>query len=203
MELLKLEEIQEQLQKKYGESAQKSPLHFGAFIPGAAPMGQAEQVDAVSVELSGRPLPENFRNILKIWDFGNLILAGFRFAVGGNYANAVSKMNKEVGSEWWADREIHERPSNLLMVAQSDPYILLLDLNNGAILAFTSTIGSEDARIVAYDINQLVRALGSVELLSHQAQNIELFTLNLTQSLGTGVFDEFWIDQIDHWAQFS
>jgi hypothetical protein len=203
MSILQLEDIQNKLSDKYRAKVEDFPEHFKGMIPTAAPATQTDEVAAVINGMAAMPLPDPFRDVLKIWDFGNLSLAGFRFSVNEKYADAIAKMNANQSGEWWADREDENRPRSLIMIAQSDPYVLLLDLNSGDILAFTSTMGSQNHRVIAHDLHMLLRALGSAELLSHQAANTEAFTLELVQRLGNDVFKQFWRDQVDHWAQFS
>ena len=152
---------------------------------------------------TGSPLPPEFQSILEKWDLGNLSLAGFRFAIGTEYAEALAKMNSANGAEWWADREEDIRPTNLIMIAQSDPYILLLNLENGQVMAFSAMTGSANARVIAYDSYVLLRALGTAELLSHSAQDTKAFALALAAASGSENFDQFWLDQVNHWAQYD
>src|SRR5690242_14057698 len=101
MALLQLEDIQQQLYKKYSLQVEKFPRHFRGMIPVQAPASQTAEVSAVVAQIAGHELPEQFRNILDEWDLGNLSLAGFRFAVGTSYAEAIVRMNSFNGNEWW------------------------------------------------------------------------------------------------------
>lgn len=203
MNILQLEDIEQRLREKYHQQVQNFPQHFKGLIPAAAPASQADDVAAAVAKISGNAIPLQFRNILGKWDLGNLVLAGFRFSIDTRYAEALTHMNSGNGAEWWADLEQDARPNNLVMIAQSDPYILLLNLENDQVMAFSAATGSANSRKVASDSYVLLRALGTAELLSHSAPDIKDFARTLASASGGESFEQFWLDQVNHWAQYD
>lgn len=203
MSILDLAEIQQRLSKKYHEHVEEFPQHFKGLIPLGAPDTQEASVAAVVATTFEKPLPQSFSEILKIWDLGNLSLAGFRFAIEERYADAVIRMNSKSHAEWWAGQKDNTRPDELIMVAQSDPYVLLLHLKSGEILALNANTNLQEPELVAHDVHALFRALGTAELESPNALDPRTFSAALAQALGDEVSLIFWSDQVDHWTQFK
>lgn len=201
--ILSLKEIRKRLAEKYGSSFQAYPQHFRGLIPTSAPSMQQSEVMHMLANLGKRKFTDFQIVGLNVWNLGELVLAGFRFAVGESFAHALERMNSLSTAAWWADTNSDNRPENLVMIAQSDPYILLLDLNDGGVFAFATYEGSYSAEFVARNVLELLRGLGTVELLSSRfSANTDMLT-EFTQSLGDGTSQNFWLYQIEHWAQFD
>lgn len=98
--ILSLEEIRERLAEKYGSSFQAYPQHFRGLIPNSAPSMQQSEVMHV-LENLGKPKLTDFQIVgLNVWNLGEMVLAGFRFAVGESFAHALERMNSLSTAEW-------------------------------------------------------------------------------------------------------
>ncbi|WP_288392413.1 hypothetical protein [uncultured Herbaspirillum sp.] len=204
MTLLTKEEIVQGLELKYREDVQQFPTYFNGVIPKAATKDQEREISAEIFNISGIKAPDSFREMLREWDLGDLKLLNFRFGNGGSFSSALRKMNTAPdGLNWWGDRAAMDRPNGLLMVAQGDPDIVLLDVTSGEILTFIADLGSSTAKTVAPSISQFFRGLGSISLMNPSIDDVEGFTASLANAVGININRSFWRILVDQWKDFA
>ena len=90
--------------------------------------------------------------------------------------------HSDVLYSWWQDKM---RPVNQLLVAVTDGYALILDVNTGTVLALDNE--NSDMDLVAHDFEDFFRALATV-YLSEVGLDEVLAQLNVDSS-------GFWIQQ--------
>lgn len=111
-------------------------------------------------------LPKDFRRIISLYDFGNLTIGPISFCVAGNYASQLVEYNKEV--TWWGNGL---RPVNLIMIANSDPYAIVLNTMNGKVVALDPELGLEKATKVSGSSETFIRGIGSIFLLRNNVDD--------------------------------
>lgn len=106
----------------------------------------------------------------------------------------VDRLNPppKLGIRWWEDTDVDPRPSNLIMVASSDPWILLLHCVTGQVLAYDCEAGSPTARPIASDFTHLLRGLATVELASGDQVSSQAFFESVADSVGQPESVWFW-----------
>jgi hypothetical protein len=111
-------------------------------------------------------LPAAFRALVREYDFGNLTIGPIVFCNTGDYLGELTKLNTEIA--WWG---AGARPTNLLMVANSDPFVVLLNLENGAVLAMDIERGWQAANIVASGFDLFVMGVGTTMLRRNESSD--------------------------------
>jgi hypothetical protein len=191
--LLSLASIEDGLKERFGELAAKHPVHFGACIPRASNRHEAERLaGSIRRSLDCR-LPPSFVDAMATWDLGHCEIAGILFGRSSRYDEQVAEYNApKPGIRWWEDTNVDSRPPDLIMVASSDPWILLLHCVTGQVLAYDCEAGSPTARPIASDFTHLLRGLATVELASgNQASSQALFE-SVASSVGQPESVWFW-----------
>jgi hypothetical protein len=89
---------------------------------------------------------------------------------------------------WWGSGP---RPADQLMIANSDPYVFLLNVTNGHISAFDREKTWDQARLIAADFESFVRGVGSVMLLRAQESDKRKLGGEVAREVGSAD-EEFW-----------
>ena len=135
-------------------------------------------------------LPPTFREVVKKYDFGRLTIGPVVFCNTGDYLAELTKLNTTVA--WWSERS---RPVNLLMVANSDPFAILLNLESGEVMAMDAERGLQAACTIAHNFDLLVRGLGTTMLGRNEATD--------RISLGAAVASEVGAAERSYWLQLA
>ena len=108
----------------------------------------------------GVVLPTSLREFLRLYQVDDFAMANVQFGQGEAYLHHVFAMNHaDALCPWWQGKM---RPVNLLLVAVTDGYVLILDVYTGAVWALdqeNSAMG-----LVAHDFEDFFRALATVYL---------------------------------------
>lgn len=201
MQLLTLEEIYHALKVTYYDSVNKYPSHFLGFIPSIASDEQLHKVANTAHQL-GVKLPASFLEMLTVWNLGLLNIANFRFGKSGDFGQELVKKNSDKCCPgWWEDQDQYTRPPSQLMIAQSDPYVALLDCDTGEILAYVAVEGAMSAEVVASDITTFIRGLGTIEILTGAQEDINAWCNEIRNLVGDKSSRIFWWENINHWAK--
>jgi hypothetical protein len=100
--------------------------------------------------------PEAFRRALLTFDFGDLAIGGVAFSGTGDYLKFLVTRNIAGENPWWGSGE---RPSGYLVVADTDGYVILLDVASGRLFAFERSENWTDRFEVAANFELFLRAL--------------------------------------------
>lgn len=193
--LLSRQEIQEQMGVKFTDGIKRFP-EFSVYVPSTAVPEEASQMLLRIEKEFSRSLPPSFSDAAMDWDLSRLVLGCFHFGEDGDYAGRVSELNAATpGCEWWGDREDWEtRPSDLLAISHGDPFMILLNLETGAILGHVVDEGSTNTRMVAPQLDMFLRVAGTTLLSHSDASEREAFVSDLVAELGAPESTPFWTE---------
>jgi hypothetical protein len=153
MTLLTISEIQQGMDGKF------APLEPSLTGFRLIPVGVPETALVQFEREVATPLPCAFREAIQAFDFGRLTIGPVVFGSTGDYLKKLRNLNTNV--KWWGEGK---RPANLLMVANSDPYAILLDLVTGGVRAMDAERGWKNATEVANGFMAYFRGLGTAML---------------------------------------
>ncbi|CRL65556.1 hypothetical protein [Proteus vulgaris] len=128
--LLTLDEITKELEKKF------SPLgeDFDDLVlfKRATPLTDLSTLEQKSI-LS---LPDDFTSFISLYNLDNFSLFNISFGCGEDYLERLFMLNSpNEFTQWWTG---NKRPENMIVIALSDPYTLLLNTQTGNVFAMTS-----------------------------------------------------------------
>ncbi len=191
--LLPFAEIQARLAERYGEDLARYPASFAPLVPKPPKAGSVETVVAVTASQLGARLPASFVDALQVWDLGQLRIRNTVFCLRGNYEECLIAYNAgRAISRWWEDRDVDLRPIDLLMIAQGDPHVALLNIETGGIEAYSTDRGSVSSQRVAKDLSDYLRGLGTVDLERERYVDRHGFLRDLLSDLGPKVDGSYW-----------
>ena len=173
MTLLSIQQIQRGLDDKFGPL---EPMIRGFRLVNG---GVTEDALALSESSLGVTLPQTFRELIKAFDFGRLTIGPVAFCNSGDYLSDVNKLN--TSARWWGNGA---RPTNLLMVANSDPYAILIAIDTGAVWAMDSEQGFERAICVAESFETYLRAMGTIMLRRNDAADRNFLAREASKDAG-------------------
>ena len=108
----------------------------------------------------GLNLPTSLREFLRLYQVDDFAMANVQFGQGEAYLHQVFAMNQQDAlCPWWQGKM---RPVNQLLMALTDGYALILDVNTGAVWALDQDNSGMD--LVAHDFEDFFRALATVYL---------------------------------------
>lgn len=185
MKLLSVDDIRAGLDRQY--SPLEPALVGFRLIERPAPAGaikHAEQALAVA-------FPENFRELIARFDFGNLTIGPIVFGICGDYLAEIAGLNQKTG--WWGRGE---RPDNLLMIANSDPFAILMDTRSGCVYALDPELGPQGTYKIADTFLSFFLGVGTTVLMRQQVEDRS----GLATAVSVGVGSEhapFWHELAD------
>lgn len=144
MNLLTLDEMEAALCNRYAEDVREFPKKFSKLIPCRPSKDQVAEVQSAVNSLTGCDCSADFVDLVSRWDFTHLNVAGFSFGFRGTFAERLVEQNRvDAVNTWWEDA-FEERPVTQLFIAQGDPYVLVLDVQNDMVLAYVAGDGGQD-----------------------------------------------------------
>lgn len=183
MTLLSINDIRVGLDEEY---AALEPMLKGYRLTLLSPSSAPDPTDLEArLKVS---LPQKFRALISTYDFGNLTIGPIAFCSSGNYLEELIDFNEQM--EWWGSQD--PRPLNLLMIANSDPYAILLNSENGLISAFKHDQHWTTARVVAKDFELFFRGIGTANILRKSSTNRRELGERITIA-AHGNDEEFWV----------
>lgn len=181
MTLFSLQHIKRALNEKF---APLEPMLTGLrLIDG----GLDDAAVAKLESMLGTKFPEAYREAIQAYNFGLLTIGPVAFCNTGDYSSELAELN--TSAHWWGRGA---RPSELLMIANSDPFAILLDVETGAVLAMDPSQGPAAARRVAADFEAYLRGIGTV-MLSREAMVDKTALGKEVASLAKSVDSDYWI----------
>ncbi|MFZ6874092.1 hypothetical protein ACO0LF_18700 [Undibacterium sp. Di27W] len=124
--------------------------------------------------------PEDFRQLISEFNFGNLVIGPIGFGSSCLYTDELLKLNTQV--QWWGHGA---RPASLIMVANSDPFAIILDVCGGHMLAMDAELGYERATRIARSFDAFFIGLGTAILLRNQTEKKEEMAQAIADAVGS------------------
>jgi len=185
--LLELEEIQKRLDEQF---LPMEPMLTGfRLVPSVT---RQEEIDALARQLNVA-FAGHFQVMLGRFDFGHFTLGPIAFCNTGDYRAWLLQINDdETPYPWWGQGL---RPGELLLIANSDPYAVLLNNATEEVLAFEHGQPWRDHAItVAVDFVQFLQGLGTTMLLRNKQGSNATLAEEVSTDVGGGPGNTFW-----HW----
>ena len=116
------------------------------------------EIEKLKSELEIEYLDFVFTENILSYNWGNFGFLSYQFGYGD-----------ETSLSWLINRNLDYdeypvlRERNLIIIANGDPYTILLECKSGEIYAFTSDMSYEEIVPVASDFEEFVRAMGTAE----------------------------------------
>mgnify|MGYP000927057135 FL=1 len=116
------------------------------------------EIEKLKSEIRIEYLDSTFSEYILGYNWGNLGILSYQFGYGD-----------ETSLSWLINRNLDyaEYPvlhkKNLIIIANGDPYTILLECKSGEIYAFTSDMSYEEIVPVASDFEEFVRAMGTAQ----------------------------------------
>ena len=116
------------------------------------------EIEKVKSKLEIEYLDSVFTENILRYNWGNFGFLSYQFGYGD-----------ETSLSWLINRNLDYeeypvlRKKNLIIIANGDPYTILLECNSGEIYAFTSDMSYEEIVPVASDFKEFVRAMGTAQ----------------------------------------
>ena len=114
------------------------------------------EIEKLKSELGIEYLDSTFSEYILSYNWGNFGFLSYQFGYGD-----------EMSLNWLINRNLEYedypvlRKKNLIIIANGDPYTILLECNSGEIYAFTSDMSYEEIVPVASNFEEFVRAMGT------------------------------------------
>ena len=116
------------------------------------------EIEKLKSELELEYLDSVFSEHILSYNWGNFGFLSYQFGYGD-----------ETSLSWLINRNLDYdeypalRKKNLIIIANGDPYTILLECKSGEIYVFTSDMGYEEIVPIASDFEEFVRAMGTAE----------------------------------------
>lgn len=181
MKLMNLDEIQKGLDEEF---LPLEPILEGFRLEESGL--KSDVLDKLEVRISVL-FPSEFRRIISKYDFGNFTIGPIAFCATGDFVEELIKFNESVA--WWGEGS---KPANLMMIANSDPYAIILDVNSGEVLAIDPQVDASKAITIASGFNAFIKGVGSIFLLRNNTVSKEGLAKCINDMVGS--HDEsFWL----------
>ena len=116
------------------------------------------EIEKLKSELEIEYLDSTFSEYILNYNWGTFGFLSYQFGYGD-----------EMSLNWLINRNLEYedypvlRKKNLIIIANGDPYTVLLECKTGGIYAFTSDMNYEDIVHIASDFEEFVRAMGTAQ----------------------------------------
>ena len=116
------------------------------------------EIEKLKSELGIEYLDSVFSEYILGYNWGNFGILSYQFGYGD-----------ETSLSWLINRNLDYdeypvlRKKNLIIIANGDPYTILLECKSGEIYAFTSDMSYEEIVPIASDFEEFVRAMGTAQ----------------------------------------
>nr|WP_216654563.1 SMI1/KNR4 family protein [Providencia stuartii] len=152
--MLTLEEIREQLNNKF--SPLGSDFDDLRLLKRDQPLLNLKS----SEELLNITFPEKFSSFLDSYNLDNFSLCNISFGNGSDYLNMLVSINdRDNVNKWWTGKN---RPAEFIVIAISDPYTIILNVNTGEVFSMTNESSMDDFEQIASNFILFFRGLGTL-----------------------------------------
>ena len=140
--------------------------------------------------LLGVKLPESLKQMILEYDFGDLTLGAVWFGRKETYLEYLVKYNtyRKGFLNWWGSID---RPTNLLVVADSDGYVVLINTDSGKIVAFDRNESYNKTQVVANDFKLFFQGIATIDIRYRNGRDKELI-YNIPLVVGSFNENKFW-----------
>lgn len=186
--LLEIESIQSRLD---GQFIALEPMVMGLRL---VPKHNQESDLSECERTLGVIFPPSFVALATHFDFGYLTIGPIAFCSRGDYFAWLIDTNKK-GSQndlaWWPGAH---RPEGLVMIANSDPFAILLNTKSERVLAFShGTDSVSESFVIADRFDLFVRGVGSAMLERNPGGGNEDLARGIASSVGVDPNNRFWL----------
>lgn len=183
--LLPIEEIERRLSEKFLPFDKEMDLGYLILKKRTTAAGGIEVV----ARALGIVFPEAFTMLVSYYDFDDFSLGNVQFGSGGEeYIHSLIAANEPGDfSQWWTG---DARPEGIIVIAQTDPYTILLNTLDGAVYSMTSESTMDDFERIAASFSLFIRGLGTAFLKVGTADEIQ-------KAVGAQVGSSFWREMIN------
>lgn len=180
MTLLSIKEIQQGLDREF---APLEPMIAGLRLVNGGVSNEA----IVNCERElGVAFCDTFRSMIERYDFGRLTIGPIVFCNTGNYLGELVQLNAET---WWGKGP---RPKGAIVVANSDPFIIILDMNIGTVHSMDAERGWSHSTLIAREFDLFFRGVGTTMLCRSEMSNRDAFARDIATAVG-GTDIAFWL----------
>jgi len=174
MKLLSIDDIRTGLDRQF---LPQDPMFVGfRLIERPMPAGAIEHAE----KTLAIAFPEDFRELIARFDFGNLTIGPIVFGASGDYLAETTELNQETG--WWGPGE---RPGNLLMIANSDPFAILLEIRSGCVYALDPDLGLQRTHKIAHAFVSFFLGVGTIVLMRQQVEDRHALATAVSGGVGS------------------
>lgn len=176
--LLTLEEIREQLDNKF--------LPLGSDFDDLRLLKREQPLLNLksSEEQLNISFPEEFSSFLNGYNLDCFSLCNISFGNGSDYLNMLVSINgRDNINKWWTGKN---RPAEFIVIAMSDPYTILLNVNTGEVFSMISESSMNDFEQIASGFILFFRGLGTLFVNKESP----LVIAKLVSSKTVGFWDE-------------
>lgn len=172
--LLSLEEIKKGLDEKF--------LPLEPMLEGFRLVEDGlEESSLASCEARiGVKFPADFRAALLRYDFNNFTVGPVAFCATGNYLEELIVYNE--GARWWGESS---RPQDLIMIANSDPFAILLNVDTGEVLGMDPELGWGQSTKLAADFVKYLEGVGTAMLMHDTADDKDKLAQEIHEQTGS------------------
>ena len=116
------------------------------------------EIEKLKSELGIEYLDSTFSEYILSYNWGNFGFLSYQFGYGD-----------ETSLSWLINRNLDYdeypvlRKKNLIIIANGDPYTILLECKSGKIYAFTSDMSYEEIVPIAPDFKEFIKAMGTAQ----------------------------------------
>ena len=151
------------------------------------------EIEKVKSELGIEYLDSAFSKHILSYNWGNFGFLSYQFGYGD-----------ETSLSWLINRnlEYEDYPvlhkNDLIIIANGDPYTILLECRSGKIYAFTSDMSYDDIIPIASDFRKFVRAMGTAQYAVWKNAEKEFVELMSKELTGRNL--EFWKELVSEFS---
>lgn len=172
--LLTLDEITKELEDKF------SPLGDDftdlVLFKRATPLADLDTLEQKSM-LS---LPDDFSSFISLYNLDNFSLFNISFGCGEDYLERLFMLNSpNEFAQWWIG---DKRPENMIVIALSDPYTILLNTQTGDVFAMTSETPMDRFKHIATNFFVFFSAVATLFLTDISPDRVIELTSSQTTS---------------------
>ncbi len=151
----------------------------------------SDELEGLEKSLNTR-FPGEFRNLVFRYDFCNLTIGPIFFGTTGDYIKTLKEYNLSEQTKEWT---LGPRPNHIVLIADSDPYAICLNCENGHVLAFLHEESLKESVTISSSFELFFRGIGTVILMRTEVED--------RYELATQVAAELESQDDDFWMQLA
>jgi len=135
--------------------------------------------------------PASFSDLTSHYDFGHFTIGPITFCDSGNYFLWLTGINTDEMQTyaWWSG---FKRPKGVIMIANSDPYAIILDTNTVHIFAFMHGEEHMVMHLIATRFDLFILGVGTAMLNRKYDHSNDVLAQDIAREVGAESNDKFW-----------